>query len=376
MPVWATAASKAAVKLLLGHNFEQNQIIDLPDDQEPINVFIKSGSLIDKGKFALAISQADSGLALDITNGMEIWAIVQLENEPDKEQTNVEKDMDSWLNLVAGKGVGRVLSSGKASISSFAYKLFDLNLRHLIPKGLRLRLEIVLPDGEKLAERTSNSAFGIVDGLALIGTQAQGQVSASPDQQQSVLDQLRAQCAEFNFSGKMIFVIGENGFDLALKYGLPKKSILKTGNWVGPAIVCAAELGVKELILFGYHGKLIKLAGGIFHTHHHLADARLEILTYLAILEKLPLELVHHIMNASSIEEALLLLESQDSAMVKKLWTRIAFEIEKKSNDYIKRYLAASIQIGATLFDRNRKLRWAGPIGLKHMKNFGISLGT
>tara|TARA_Y100001968_G_scaffold333948_1_gene401675 strand:- start:8777 stop:9907 length:1131 start_codon:yes stop_codon:yes gene_type:complete len=376
LPVWATAASKAAVKLLLGHNFEQNQIIDLPDDQEPINVFIKSGSLIDKGKFALAISQADSGLALDITNGMEIWAIVQLENEPDKEQTNVEKDMDSWLNLVAGKGVGRVLSSGKASISSFAYKLFDLNLRHLIPKGLRLRLEIVLPDGEKLAERTSNSAFGIVDGLALIGTQAQGQVSASPDQQQSVLDQLRAQCAEFNFSGKMIFVIGENGFDLALKYGLPKKSILKTGNWVGPAIVCAAELGVKELILFGYHGKLIKLAGGIFHTHHHLADARLEILTYLAILEKLPLELVHHIMNASSIEEALLLLESQDSAMVKKLWTRIAFEIEKKSNDYIKRYLAASIQIGATLFDRNRKLRWAGPIGLKHMKNFGISLGT
>ena len=39
----------------------------------------------------------------------------------------------------------------------------------------------------------------------------------------------------------------------------------KSWHWIGPLIVDAA-IKVKAVILFGYHGKLIKLAGGIFHT--------------------------------------------------------------------------------------------------------------
>ena len=73
------------------------------------------------------------------------------------------------------------------------------------------------------------------------------------------------------------FVIGENGLDLAKKYDLPFP-IIKVGNWIGPLLVQAATQKVKKIILLGYYGKLIKLAGGIFHTHNHLADARIEIL--------------------------------------------------------------------------------------------------
>ena len=64
--------------------------------------------------------------------------------------------------------------------------------------------------------------------------------------------------------------------------------IIKIGNWIGPLLVDAAIKKVKTVILFGYHGKLIKLDGGIFHTHNHLADARIEILVYLAVQEKVP----------------------------------------------------------------------------------------
>ena len=68
--------------------------------------------------------------------------------------------------------------------------------------------------------------------------------------------------------------------------------IIKVGNWIGPLIVDAAIKNVKTVILFGYHGKLIKLAGGIFHTHNHLADGRIEILVYLAVQEKVPLKML------------------------------------------------------------------------------------
>ncbi|WP_171816381.1 hypothetical protein [cyanobacterium endosymbiont of Epithemia turgida] len=41
------------------------------------------------------------------------------------------------------------------------------------------------------------------------------------------------------------------------------------------SLVTAGVQKLVSLVLFGYHGKLIKLAGGIFHTHHHLVDRRL-----------------------------------------------------------------------------------------------------
>jgi len=61
---------------------------------------------------------------------------------------------------------------------------------------------------------------------------------------------------------------------LAQKLGINTNQLLKTANWLGPLLVEAGIQGVKAILLFGYHGKLIKLAGGIFHTHHHLADGR------------------------------------------------------------------------------------------------------
>ena len=89
----------------------------------------------------------------------------------------------------------------------------------------------------------------------------------------------------------------------------PANQIIKTGNWLGPLLVAAAENGVKKLLLFGYHGKLVKLSGGIFHTHHHLADGRLEILTSLAVREGISFDLIELISKSTSVENALLTLE-------------------------------------------------------------------
>ena len=361
MPIWVTAASKAATQILLGQEFEQNQMICLPDNQSPVRAYVKSGAQIDNGNSAIAISLSDPGLVLDITRGMEIWAFVRLEKKQDKPSKGLVSDgLDSWLDFVAGHGVGKILSTGKPSISGFAYKLFELNLKNLVPQGCRLHLEIAFPDGKQLAERTSNQAFGVVDGLALIGTQAEVQVSASPDQQKNIIDQLRKKCSESDFLGDLIFVIGENGFDLAIKYGFRKTSILKIGNWIGPAIVAAGELGVKNLLLFGYHGKLIKLAGGIFHTHHHLADARIEILVFLALQANIPIDLIHQISKSNTIEDALINLEKENIEIVKKLWLLMANTIEFRSLEYIKRYTLNKLEVGAVLFDRKRSVRWIG----------------
>ncbi len=364
----------SATKTLIGNKFQDNELINLPNKEESIRVPISSSALLDNGERSLAVCHCQSGLSLDITRGLVVWAYIQLNKVTGHSETKVENGFPDWLDFCAGYGVGKFKSSGQPCISDFARDLLCINLYPLLPKGYSIKVEIVLPEGKDLALKTSNQAFGVVDGLSLIGTQADVQISASPEQLKHCIEILKHRCSESTFDGCLTFVIGENGMDLALKYGLPAKQILKTGNWLGPLLVAAAENGVKKLLLFGYHGKLIKLSGSIFHTHHHLADGRLEILTSLAVRERISFDLIELISKSTSVENALLALESNHSDAVALIWGRMAKEIEIKSRNYVNRYLTSSIEIGSVLFDRKRQIRWAGLQGLKQINSLGLIL--
>jgi len=146
--------------------------------------------------------------------------------------------------------------------------------------------------------------------------------------------------------------------------------IIKIGNWIGPLLVDAAIKKVKTVILFGYHGKLIKLAGGIFHTHNHLADARIEILVYLAVQEKVPAEILVELSQLNNLEDALLFLERFNPSLTDKLFINLSNTIEKRSFAYVNRYIKTNMEIASIIFDRKRKIRWAGTNGSKYISHF------
>ena len=374
LPVWVVAAAKCATNILIGNKFKNTEIIELPSQKESFRVPVCSSALLDNGKRSLAISHCQSGLPLDITRGVEIWAYIQLSNGSFQSKGKVQNGFPDWLDFHAGYGVGKFESSGLPCISNFARDLLCINLYPLLPKGSSIKIEIVLPQGKDRALKTSNEAFGVVDGLSLIGTQAEAQISASPDQLKNCKEILHDKCSKSAFDGFLTFVIGENGMDLALKFGIPANQIIKTGNWVGPLLVAAAQNGVKKLLLFGYHGKLVKLSGGVFHTHHHLADGRLEILTSLAVREAISFDLINLISKSTSVENALLTLEVTNPEAISLIWGRMAKEIEIKSQSYVNRYLSSSMEIGSVLFDRKRQIRWAGFEGLKQINSLGLML--
>ncbi len=374
LPVWVVAAAKSAANLLIGEKFKDTELIHLPNKRESITVPIYSSALLDNGERSLSVSYCESGLSLDITRGLEIWAYVQLIKASFNTESIAKNGFPDWLDFHAGFGVGKYQLSGQPCISSFARNLLIINLYPLLPKDCSLKVEIVLPEGKDRALKTSNEAFGVVDGLSLIGTQAEVQISASPEQLKNCIDVLQQKCSESTFDGSLTFVIGENGMDLAQKFGLSVNQIIKTGNWLGPLLVAAAENDVKKLLLFGYHGKLIKLSGGIFHTHHHLADGRLEILTSLAVREGISCELLDVICKSTSVEDALLSLELKNLKEVSLIWGRMANEIEMQSKKYVNRYLSSTIEIGSVLFDRKRQVRWAGFHGLQQIGSLGLFL--
>ena len=352
LPLWVAASARAALKKLLILPYEDYELIRLPGSKNSKRLKVHASGFLQDKKYALAITFANSELTLDLTQNLEIWTLVSL-----KEKIS-DNNSQALINIIPGYGVGKNTKTSEICISRFALELLEENLLDLIPSGYELNLEIIFPRGKFLAERTSNKSFGIVEGLSIIGTTAETHVSASPDQIENAKLELN-QLVSKGIKEQIVFVIGENGLDLAksIRLNFP---IIKVGNWIGPLLVHAAEKNIKRILLFGYHGKLIKLAGGIFHTHHHLADARIEILVFLAFKANIPIKLIHQISKSNTIEDALIYLEKEDLEITKNLWFLIANTIELRSLQYIKRYTSNQLKVGVALFDRKRSIRWKG----------------
>ena len=363
LPLWVAGAARSALNKLVGLPFKNYELIKIPNEKKEIKIEIHSVGLLKDDSHALGITFAKSGLDLDITQNLEIWTIASLEKIS---FSNPAQKIP--INIIAGSGVGIKEDTSEICISNFAKEVLYENLLDSIPAGFNLKLEIIFPNGAFLAERTSNKSFGIVDGLSIIGTSAETYSSASPDQLEEAKNNL-AKLIQNDFKGQVVFVIGENGLNLAKSYNV-NLPIIKIGNWIGPLLVDAAIKKVKTVILFGYHGKLIKLAGGIFHTHNHLADARIEILIYLAVREKLPSEIIVELSQLDNLENALQLLERFNKSLADKLFKNLSNTIEKRSFTYVNRYVKTDMEIASIIFDRKRKIRWAGINGNNYISYF------
>ena len=350
LPLWVVASAKAAVKKLLDLPFDNYELIKIPNIDDVKKIKVHSAAFIKGNDVALAITFANSGLDLDLTNNLEIWVVASF-----KKIKNLDNGLKGIIDLVAGYGVGIDSKTEKICISDFAKKIIEVNLLEIIPEGFKLRLEIIFPRGKFLAERTSNKAFGVVEGLSIIGTTAETHISASPEQLKFAIKELNHVLSE-SATDSITFVIGENGLDLANKLDIPFPTI-KVGNWIGPLLVQAATQRVKKILLLGYYGKLIKLAGGIFHTHNHLADARIEILVYLAMKEEIPLKIINSFMNSKTIDDAIKIIEEFNLEVANKLISEISNQVELRSTEYIQKYIVSDTKVGAVLFDRSRKIR-------------------
>jgi cobalt-precorrin-5B (C1)-methyltransferase len=154
LPVFAVAAAKAALLHLL-ENDNARQSVALNLLPETAEIAIVQVAVLN-AENALAITVSDPGDNLDLTRHTPVWAWV-----------TVSKRQSEALVLHAGEGLGRT-ALGEPAIYSYARRLFEANLLSLIPVEQTVAVTIILPEGRQLAKRTSNEAFGILEGLSLL----------------------------------------------------------------------------------------------------------------------------------------------------------------------------------------------------------------
>jgi cobalt-precorrin-5B (C1)-methyltransferase len=352
LPVFACAAAIAALRRIHQDCSILSVSVNLVEPSEVVEIPIEQNAKL-RADAALAITRSDPGDNLDLTRDTPIWVLV--ESVPDQAEA---------IALEGGEGIGRqVHQNNKPAIYSYARRLLYENLSQELKSGEKIRVTVILPEGRALAERTSNAAFGVVEGLSLLGTSGISQPLSAPDQLDAYRETLR-QKAKYDH---LVFCVGENGLDLAKQMGVEGDRLLKTANWLGPMLVEAGLQGIQNILLFGYHGKLMKLAGGIFHTHHQVADGRQEIFAAHAANQGLPLADVQLIFGSPTAEAALQHLRHLDlttrSQWVEQVYGAIAQQIDQRSHRYIQIHSDRQVQVGSILFDRDRQIIIQSKIG-------------
>lgn len=352
LPVFACAAAVAALRWLRHPQPLDAVSIDLIEPVETVEIPIEQVAGIGEG-MALAITRSDPGDNLDLTRNTPIWALVEWVKEAQIPEFEPEA-----IAIKGGEGIGRMVDAGdKAAIYAYAQQVLRENLGRLLEPGEKIQVTIILPEGRALAQRTSNAAFGVVEGLSLLGTRGISQPLSAGATLEAYQEELQQKASKFDC---LVFCVGENGLDLAAKLGINPSQLVKTANWLGPLLVAAGLYNVKSILLFGYHGKLIKLAGGIFHTHHHLADGRLEIITAYCAQVGLPTAVLQTIFALPTAEGGLKYLRELDAKdgtdWVERVYGAIASRIDQRSCEYIRNLGDRDVLVGSIMFDRDRQI--------------------
>ncbi|WP_071517712.1 cobalt-precorrin-5B (C(1))-methyltransferase CbiD [Geitlerinema sp. PCC 9228] len=335
LPVFAVAAAKAAILCC------QNPATAEPPASVSTNILpdtaeipIEQVAKLDADT-ALAITRSDPGDNLDLTRNTPIWAWVQLQPRSNKP-----------MILEGGEGIGKT-STGKAAIYRYARDIFDANILPLIPDDKTAVIRIILPEGRQLATRTSNEAFGILEGLSLLGTSGISQPLSAEDRLQDFRQHLQETIQK---TRHLAFCIGSNGMQVSANLGISQAAMVQTGNWLGALLVEAGLRQAESVLLIGYHGKLAKLGGGIFNTSSHVADGKLEVLAATVVEVGGDLDAVKAVLQSQTAAAAYKELAKRHVADA--VMAQLAAKITAKSLAYVQKYADTSVEVGTILFDR------------------------
>jgi cobalt-precorrin-5B (C1)-methyltransferase len=131
-----------------------------------------------------------------------------------------------------------------------------------------IRVVISVPDGERMARKTTNRRLGILGGISILGTTGIVRPFSTASWRASVEQAVRVAAAQ----GETTVVLCTGGRTekgaMALLPERPEVCFVEVGDFTGAALRVAAETGVSRVVFVGMVGKLTKLASGVLMTHY------------------------------------------------------------------------------------------------------------
>jgi cobalt-precorrin-5B (C1)-methyltransferase len=324
----AAAAAKAACMILFDKMEVKTVSIDTPKGiklEIDINIEEQGDS------FVKCYVVKDAGDDPDVTNGIKIFARAERTKLP-----GIEISGGAGIGVVTRKGLS--VEPGKPAINPVPMKMIIEEIKKVIDEKEGVKIEISAPEGVEIAKKTFNPKLGIVGGISIIGTTG----IVEPMSEEAFKNSLALKISVLKEEGikNCIFTPGNIGEKFLIndyEYRVDENRIIIISNFLGFMLEKAVYYGMKKILFAGHIGKLIKPAGGIFHTHSRVADARNEILAANYGYFCNDLSGVKKIMESNTTEEAI------DHIKDEKFFSYIACKIKKKCESHVYNKLAVEV---------------------------------
>jgi len=340
----ATAASKAACAALLTGEFPDPVEITLPSGQKVAFALAQHELGED---FARAAIVKDAGDDPDVTHGALIVSTVR------------HGPQGSGIGFRRGEGVGLVtrpglpIPPGEPAINPVPRRMIAQAVTEVAGKGADISVEISVPDGEKMAERTLNGRLGILHGISILGTTGIVIPYSCSSWIHSIhrgIDVARA----MGFS----HVAGSTGnaSELAVqkRYELHEVQLIDMGDFVGGMLKYLAKHPVPRVTIAGGVAKMTKLAQGMLDLHSKRGPADMEGLATVAGKAGASPDLVEQMCAANTVAHAFELAQGEGIP----LGDAIAEAAWKTAMPVLGR---APVEVEVLVFDRERALRGQFP---------------
>ena len=271
----ASGAARAAFEALLTGAFPDPVPVALPKGLRPEFALATQelGREADTDVARAGIVK-DAGDDPDVTHGALVMVTVRFAPK------------GAGLVFRAGEGVGMVtrpglpLPPGEPAINPAPRAMIRANLGEVAERlcaGVDLNVEISIPGGAKMAERTANGRLGIVGGLSILGTTGvvvPYSCSAWIHSIHSGVDVARA-----SGSAHIGAATGETS-EAAIRalYGLPDHALIEMGDFAGGFLKHLRAHPVARVTIAGGPAKMTKLAEGMLDLHSKRGAVDLEAL--------------------------------------------------------------------------------------------------
>ena len=239
----------------------------------------------------------DGGDDPDVTTGATIRVrVTPFDGGTSGGADHEETSGDVHLTIRGGKGVGTAtrpglaIMPGKSAINPTPRRMIAENLRRAGCRG-RFLVEISVPEGEEIAQRTMNPTLGIQGGISILGNSGIVRPYSNAAYAATLVLQLRSFAAEH---GKCpAFVTGSRTAAAVARDfpEIPENAVLRIGDFIHVAVTAAKRLRFPSLVIGCMPGKLFKYACGEKNTHAaraKLAPAKLR--EWIAFPPEVPLE--------------------------------------------------------------------------------------
>lgn len=330
----AAAACGAAQMLLSGGKDKPAEIRILTPKGIEVQIPVEQVEL--QGNSAFCQVRKDSGDDPDVTNGTLVCAKVRL-----------GAGESFAVHIEGGAGIGRVTKPGlackvgEAAINPVPRKMISEEVEKTARKysytGI-LEVEISIPEGEKLAQKTFNPKLGIVGGISVLGTTG----IVEPMSEQALIDTIKVEINVAKAQGTSYLVLtpGNYGENFLKESRFPESlTYVKCSNFIGDALRYAREQKMKGVLLVGHIGKLVKIAAGQMNTHSKYGDHRME--TLAAHVEKMGggETLAKRLLECITTEDAITAIKKQGKDLETRVWKSLLADIQKKMEETAGPYL-------------------------------------